>query len=794
MQHKHRRWLAAAASTVAAATLATNTAAVPAAARFDSSAQWAPGRPGRPDGPGRPDRHERPGRPGNPGNSGNPAGRSFNHVGTFDVRDNGSEVAEIVTVTADGRSLVYSDSATGSIGFIDIVDPSAPTAAGTVDVGGSPTSVAVTEDHILVSIDSSDGDFVRPSGELVVLDVETREVLKTFPLPGQPDSIALSPNERTAAIVIENQRDEDLDDGLIPQAPPGQLVVIDLKGNPGWWPLRYVDFTGLDMAHASDPEPEFVDINDRNQAVVSFQENNHFAVVDLGNGEIVSDFPAGEVTVDGIDATEDDLGPQGNGVISFTESVTRRREPDTVGWIDRDTFATANEGDYTDADGNEGGSRTFTLFNIDGSVEYDSGNSFEHASARAGHYNEGRSENKGGEPEALEVGRFRNRNMLFVGAERANVLGVYDVTSGTPELVQLLPTGIGPEGLKAIPSRGLVAVAAETSVDDVIPSMVTIYELQDGAPAYPHLVSGDDADGLPIGWVAQSGMVADATDPDILYSVNDSILADTGIFTIDTSAAPAVITGRTLVTDPGGVVRNDLDVEGIALAPEGGFWLASEGRNDPESGRPNLLVRVDADGVVRQEVPLPADLLAAGWTSSGLEGLAVTAAVSDPATTGFVYTVVQRGWASDAAGQVKIGRYEVATGAWTFVSYGLDAPESPMGGWVGLSELTLLPSGEFAIIERDDRSGPAARIKRVYKVDLAAADFKPFGQPLTEVPKTLAADLLDVLAANSIWTPDKVESLAVAADGDVYVVTDNDGLDDAIGQTVFLDLGPDALG
>jgi hypothetical protein len=51
------------------------------------------------------------------------------------------------------------------------------------------------------------------------------------------------------------------------------------------------------------------------------------------------------------------------------------------------------------------------------------------------------------------------------------------------------------------------------------------------------------------------------------------------------------------------------------------------------------------------------------------------------------------------------------------------------------------------------------------------------------------ADVLAELAANSVWVPDKLEGLAVAADGTTYIVTDNDGLDDAIGQTVFVNLG-----
>jgi hypothetical protein len=36
---------------------------------------------------------------------------------------------------------------------------------------------------------------------------------------------------------------------------------------------------------------------------------------------------------------------------------------------------------------------------------------------------------------------------------------------------------------------------------------------------------------------------------------------------------------------------------------------------------------------------------------------------------------------------------------------------------------------------------------------------------------------------------DKVEGLAVGGDGQTYAVTDNDAIDDATGETVFLRLG-----
>jgi hypothetical protein len=124
------------------------------------------------------------------------------------------------------------------------------------------------------------------------------------------------------------------------------------------------------------------------------------------------------------------------------------------------------------------------------------------------------------------------------------------------------------------------------------------------------------------------------------------------------------------------------------------------------------------------------------------------------------------------------------------------------GGWIGLSELTLLPDGTFAVVERDKGWGPTtppnAELKAVFGVDLATAEFRAYDDPagLVTIGKTLLRDLLPELEAASIWTAEKVEGLAVAADGQVYVVTDNDGLDDAPGETLFLRLGDwlEALG
>ncbi len=734
--------------------------------------------------------------------------QTFDHVGTFNVPANlpaGVAVktptsAEIVDATPDGRTLVYTDAPQGVIGFIGIADPANPSPGGMIDVGGEPTSVALFRQWALVAVNTSPS-YTEPSGELVVVNTLGRTIVKRIPLAGQPDSIDISPDERWAAVVIENERDEELEvegvEGALPQDPPGVLQVVDLQGGPGAWKRpRTVELAGLeDMFEATDPEPEYVDINAGNQAVVSLQENNHLAIVDLPSATVVEHFSAGSVALNGIDATEEGLGPQENGLIVQDESLTKRREPDAVAWVDANTFATANEGDYEDANGDEGGSRGFTLFNVDGTVEYESGASFEREIARIGHYPEGRSENKGNEPEGVEVGVFGDRTLLFVGAERANVVGVFDVTDGSPEPTQLLPTGIGPEGIKAIPSRGLLAVSAEVdgqAEEDPgdrfdVRSLVTLYELGTGAASYPYLRS-DDEGGVPIPWVAISGLAGDPSDADTLWAVSDSFLAQAYVYEIDTSSGRGVIVNRIPV---GGIdvdnLDGDFDLEGIAAREEGGFWLASEGQANPSS-RPNLIVRVGDDGSVVQSVPLPTTLVAQ-QTGSGFEGIAVTGTTAE--NDEVVWIAIQREWKDDPAGVVKLGRYDVAAAEWAFARYPLDGVASPNGGWVGLSELTVLPNGKLAVVERDNQLGLDARIKKVYAVDPGSVTWvehaSPQVTPLPTLTKTLLRDMLPELDAASISVPDKLEGLGLTGDGRVFVATDNDGVDENYGETLFFE-------
>ncbi len=705
------------------------------------------------------------------------ADMAFNRIATFPVAENlpaETDVAtetssEIIARSADGKMLIYSDSPLGGVGFVDISDAKAPKAGGMLKLEGEPTSVGVAGQNAIAAVNTSES-FTSPSGNLVVIDVTTKTAQKSCDLGGQPDSVAISNDGRFLAVAIENERDEDLNDGAIPQMPAGDLKVFNLSdGTPDCGSMKSVALTGLAEIAPQDPEPEFVDFNDAGDIVVTLQENNHIIVVSAESGDVTSHFSAGQISLENIDTLD-------NGSIDFNQAAEAvKREPDAVKWLDDDRFVTANEGDY------QGGSRSFTIFSKSGEVLFDSGNDLELRAAAVGHYPDKRSDAKGTEPEGLEVATFGDQRYIFVALERASLVAVYRDTGSEPEFVQVLPSGIGPEGLVAIPEHNLLVTANEADLveDGGARSHVMVYELTEGKPVYPTIESARDDNGIPFGWGALSGLVADGEKPGTLYAVSDSFYStQPAIFTIDASEMPARITAKTIVTRDG-MAAQKLDLEGIANDGKGGFWLASEGRT--ERLTPHALFRVDAAGEIQEEIALPAELLAVE-KRFGMEGVTVVGEGDDQ----MLVIAMQREWGDDPTGQVKLVSYKPASGEWAAVRYPLDAAEK---GWVGLSEITA-HDGKLYIVERDNQIGTSAKIKKLYSVSLDGFQPAALDGDLPLVEKTLVRDLVpEMKAATNGYAVDKIEGFAIDVEGTAYFVTDNDGVDDSSGETIFVNLG-----
>lgn len=702
----------------------------------------------------------------------------FNRIATIEAfrmlpaDRSGRSIAEIVAASGDGNTLVYVDGGQRGLGFVDITDPAAPRPAGFLALDGDPTSVATRGGRAYAVLDTSPNK-TEASGRVVVVDIAGRRQEQACELGGQPDAATVSRDGRTLVIVIENERDEQRDNGRIPQLPPGNLTTIPLTATGlDCAALRRVDLTGLAAVAPTDPEPEFADVNGRGEAVVTLQENNHLAIVNVAEGRVVAHFSAGTVDLDQIDGRRDN-------VIRPTQRLAGLvREPDAVRWLDDERFVTANEGDMVT------GSRGFTIFRRDGTVEWDSGNLLDHLAIRLGHYPEARSGSRGNEPEGVEVAQFGDRRLIFVGSERASLVSVWqDRGPGqAPIFLQAPPVGVAPEGLLAIPARGLLVVAGEGDNPQTgLRSTLTIHRLGAGPAAYPTLLSENGAQGTPIPWGALSGLTADRSRPGQLHAVTDSVYAEAQILTIDATATPARITRSVTVTRNGAPAEN-LDIEGIAMRADGSFWLASEG--NPERARnktANLLLRVAASGAIEEEIALP-EALASTALRFGFEGVTVTGAGADEA----VWIAVQRPWTGAPAGHAMILRYLPATRAWGVLHIALD--RSP-AGWMGLSEITAVGPDRFVVIERNNQWGEAA-IKRLVLVSVAGlTPAEPGAAQVPVVARRLLRDMVPDLAAARGVVQEKLEGFTIDAAGNAFAVTDNDGVQGTSGETQFLRLG-----
>jgi DNA-binding beta-propeller fold protein YncE len=377
-----------------------------------------------------------------------PVGR-FEPVSTYHVS---GAVAEIVDTLPDGNTLVYTDSEAQEVGFVDISNPAAPVEISKFPTSGEPTSVAVTKDGLwaLVAVHGA-------PDHLVVIDLSDRTQEAIIPLGGQPDSVAVSPDGHFAAIAIENERDEDVNEGEMPQPPPGFLTIVDTVGAPSAWTTRDVALVGIAERFPTDPEPEFVDINANNRAAVTLQENNHVVIVDLPSGMVVRDWPTG--------TTSHHADLEDDGQIVFDDNLRQaRREPDAIVWTRGNNLMTANEGDY-DLDlapGEFVGGRNFSIFTRVGDILFDECVQLERRIAQAGRYDDTRSDDKGCEVEGAEVARYGGRDFAFLGAEQCASVAVYRIDDQfAPDFIQILPTGSRPEGLLAIPDRSLFVSANE---------------------------------------------------------------------------------------------------------------------------------------------------------------------------------------------------------------------------------------------------------------------------------------------------------------------------------------------
>jgi hypothetical protein len=719
---------------------------------------------------------------------------SFRPLTTFHVPNGG--VAEIMAATPDGSKLLYTNAGDGNVGIVDLNQANAPKLITAVPVGGEPTSIAVTPDGkqaIAVVIASKREVGEKPvlqPGKLVAIDIASGRITSELSIGTHPDSIALASvnGALTAVVAIENEPvivndagmklDEDAPGHEGDISEPGFVQVITLHlADVSKSKVQDIRFDAAEMQakgllFPEDPQPEFVDIKN-GRAAVTLQENNGFALIDVAGAKLISLHASGIAANQAADLKEDAR-------ISMTdvypldvkdEPYAGSRMSDAIAWnAAGTTLYTADEGemDFT-------GGRGWSAWSPEGKLLWTDRGALEQKAVSYGQYPDGRSEAKGIEIEGLETGVYGNREFAFVGSERGSFVAVYDIAKpASPRLIQLLPTGMEPEGLLAVPQRNLFLTSDEAS------GTIDIYEGVKGrhvAPASSPTIVADAG----VSWSAISGLAADAKQSNVLYAVPD-VAMEPVIYKLQFHGGWAKLAPYARIREAGQPVS--VDMEGIvrdtsiAAGKKPGFWLASEGNAafGKDSYMPNELIQVDAAGNVLRKIALPQaiDSKDGGFIrNNGFEGIAVS---SDGR---YLVAAIQREYAGDeevnGIKYARIARYDLKLKAWDFFLYPLETTEQD-GDWIGLSEIINIGKDTYAVIERDKMIGSDIKLKAVYTFTLKG--LKPFNA-LTKSDSNLAGSVvkkqmkLDVSAEFSPF--EKVEGLAVTPDGSVWAALDNDG-------------------
>lgn len=304
---------------------------------------------------------------------------------------------------------------------------------------------------------------------------------------------------------------------------------------------------GPNATVAQDLEPEYIAVsNNSERAYVTLQENNAIAVINLTSKKIVKliglGFKDHMLPENKLDASD-----QNGGIINIANwPVYGIYQPDAIDFMrinGTNYLVLANEGDVRDYDGfseasrvsslsldtvafpdaatlksssnmgrlnvtktmgdldNDGdydqlyafGARSFSIRTTDGNIVFDSGDQIEQITAAAfpANFNcsnsnntlKNRSDDKGPEPEGIELAEILDSAYAFVGLERIGGVMVYNITDPQhPKMVNYVNTrdfsqtpglnsggDLGPEGLLFIPAadspngKNLLVVSNEVS-------------------------------------------------------------------------------------------------------------------------------------------------------------------------------------------------------------------------------------------------------------------------------------------------------------------------------------------
>ncbi len=464
---------------------------------------------------------------------------------------------EICTYDAATSRIFSVNGATGNIDIISIADPSNPSFVSAIDLssyGSGANSVTIHNGIIAAAVQANEK---TDPGKVVFIDVNGNIIssVNVGALPdmitytnngakvlvaceGEPnDDYTIDPIGQIAIISVPAN---------LAAISPANVTLLDFSvynNNP----VPGVRVFGPGATFAQDMEPEYITVSDDSKtAWVTLQENNAIAKINLMNNSLIEVLALGfkdySLPGNGIDASD-----RNSGTINIANwPVKGMYQPDAIGsysYLGSTFLVTANEGDVREWDGyaeiervkditldpvafpdyemlqedsaigrlnistaygdvdNDGdfdelysyGARSFSIWNANGDLVFDSGDYIEHYIAgvypdffnvsSTNNTKQNRSDDKGPEPEGLTVVTILDSVFAFVGLERIGGIMAFNITDpANPRFVDYINTrdfaqspgpgytaDLGPEGLLFIPwnknpnRKNLLVVSNEIS-------------------------------------------------------------------------------------------------------------------------------------------------------------------------------------------------------------------------------------------------------------------------------------------------------------------------------------------
>jgi hypothetical protein len=463
-------------------------------------------------------------------------------------------------------------SSNAGIQVVDLTNPAAPAFVTTIVPSSLGVAGLTSNDVSSVAVRKAGG--ANPAvlaaaiinspktanGHVVFLNPATGALIGSAVVGSVPDHIAFTPDGGKLLVCNEGELDGTAAN-IAAETVPGTVSIVDLT-NLASPVVTNAGFAGFNASAAAlkaagvrifnggvpefDFEPEYLAISpDGTKAMVTLQEANAVAILDIATATFTSVVPLGEKDFstgkhdfsdrDGAGASNLVNPTTGNPVFGLympdaiasyqvggqTYYVTANEGDDRNDFLNPDetttvsnagydlddtTFptettlktnaslgrltvsnATGLRGDNEPTDGDidrilSFGGRSFSILDATGARVYDSGDMIEMivASQFPAQFDDGRSDNKGPEPEGVTVATFGSETYAFVGLERSHLVLAFDVTnplSPTFATSFVRSGDLNPEGMVVIPAADSPSGKALLLVSNEVSNTLTIHEI-----------------------------------------------------------------------------------------------------------------------------------------------------------------------------------------------------------------------------------------------------------------------------------------------------------------------------